>query len=728
MLVNTEEFRREAVYFQKHKRYDDGELGSPYWHDWWDEQQYRSLHGYEVGGVKVSGYFYWYLNFCPIWLVRASDYGVVTKNRPTNARKAGERVYTFPDFWDEDYRYFTSLDIAEYGITLEDYKKLPIDLELIEEEDNLSGGHHMTWLKPRGVGASFKGGALPARNYFCIRGSKSFCYAFETEYLTKDGIVNKFLDYREFVNEHALGFAKSSDFKKDTSKMHWRASYDNGDGKERGYKSEVMGVTLKDNTDKARGKRGKIIVIEEAGMFPGLLEVIKKGRPSVEEVDYNFGTIVVFGTGGSRKEGSKNVKVDKEANLAGLRALMYNPSTHNMLRFNNVYDPGMEGTDIGLFTSSIKNPQYKDKDGNSLTGPVKALREKERKVAAKSTEPLDLILEMSENPYNPSEALLETRSNPFISKGLLAHRNRVQGTGLFRSLPIVGRYEWIGKPRDKSVKFYKDDKLKPVWTYPHSQRVDNTGAILLYEEPVKIKGIIPPDLYILNVDAYRFAESTGVSLGAAYMIKVENNFTRDRGDILAASYVGRPPGSDGQEDFNHTIFKLAVAFNAKIAFENDEDGDIIGYAKRKNLTHMLQDEFQMAYDETLKPNTGSKRKFGVKISSGRNDTVKRQGDLFFKKWLYKVRWINEDGEEYFNYHTINDLGLLQELCQYNLIGNFDRVASMRVGMYFLQELLYEERTPTRPTENTDKDSLWNTRQFSNDSYSTETTHPCIAED
>ncbi|MEF2630508.1 hypothetical protein [Megamonas funiformis] len=39
---------------------------------------------------------------------------------------------------------------------------------------------------------------------------------------------------------------------------------------EMGYKSEIIGVTLKDNPDIVRGKAGKLIIFEEAGSFPEL--------------------------------------------------------------------------------------------------------------------------------------------------------------------------------------------------------------------------------------------------------------------------------------------------------------------------------------------------------------------------------------------------------------------------------------------------------------------------
>ena len=43
-----------------------------------------------------------------------------------------------------------------------------------------------------------------------------------------------------------------------------------GNEVEMGYKSEIIGVTLKDNPDVVRGKRAKLILFEEGGSFSEL--------------------------------------------------------------------------------------------------------------------------------------------------------------------------------------------------------------------------------------------------------------------------------------------------------------------------------------------------------------------------------------------------------------------------------------------------------------------------
>ena len=143
---------------------------------------------------------------------------------------------------------------------------------------------------------SFKLGAMMCRNYYHIPGSKSFAFAAENEFLVKDGIITKAWEYMDFIDENTAWGKKRQ--KVDT-KMHRRASFvstdDTGNKIELGYKSEIIGVTTKNDVNKIRGKAGHLIVIEEGGKFPNLLELWQIARPSVEQDGVAFGTMIVFG-------------------------------------------------------------------------------------------------------------------------------------------------------------------------------------------------------------------------------------------------------------------------------------------------------------------------------------------------------------------------------------------------------------------------------------------------
>jgi hypothetical protein len=138
--INTQLFRTSALYYDKNGRYEDGVYDSYEYHQYWEIEKDRIDNGYSVGGMRITGDHYWYLNYWPIMVTRDKEdklYGEVFKNR-----KAGTRELAFPDFWDVDYHFFTEIDNA------------------------INNGQHFVWLKPRGVGASYKGSSRMGKNFF----------------------------------------------------------------------------------------------------------------------------------------------------------------------------------------------------------------------------------------------------------------------------------------------------------------------------------------------------------------------------------------------------------------------------------------------------------------------------------------------------------------------------------------------------------------------------------
>lgn len=703
-FVNTEYFRDEARYFEKFGRYDDGVYGTIYHNKYWEEQRRRNEHGYEVGGVRISGYYHNYLNFGRIIEVKEVDgtenllYGSVAKNRDVHSRKAGVRKESFPSFWDVDYVYYTALDIAEYGISEERYKALPMELHIME--DSRGGGLHLVWLKPRGVGASWKGANLATRNFTTLRGSKSYMVASDSTFLNDDGLYSKFLLQNDWLLLNAKGLGKNSEFKNARSDMHMRASV-KVNGKEAGYMSEVIGISLKDDYEKVRGKRGKLILYEELGKFPNANLAWNINRQSVEESSVTFGTMVGFGTGGT--EG---------ASFDAMKLMFYDPRTYGCICFDNIYDEGYKGARCGLFTPAYYEVGDRDSNGNSLIDLAKEKQHRTREIMKDAIDPQALPRYKAEKPWTPQEAILETGKNIFISEGLTNYKKHLELSGEYKIFRTVG---WMHKGTEKSEGkpyFEADPSLIPIDIFPHVGRYeDYKGAGCMYHSPYRKAGIVPTGLYKICVDTYRHDATSGDSLGSFYVIEQPNNFTPLGGDLIVYEFTGRP---DEQEIFNEQLFMVAQLYNAEIAFENDEPGDVVGYAKRKGLTRFLADEFQLAFDETLKTSEGSRRKFGMHMGSGKDNKRKKQGDLYIKAWLYHQRGVkradNGDLIPVYNYQTIKSLGLLEEICQYLIDGNRDRVSALRVGVYHMQELLYNEEVPRIPS-NHNKDEFFTKDHF-----------------
>ena len=315
--INSEVFREEARHFEKYGYYTADPAGSPDWMSYWTEQRRRCIMGYTVGGVKITGDHYFYLNFCPI-----------LKTEDTTSKKS-RKIEGFPDFWDGDYNYFWSREIARHGILdvgilnekeLREYYKLPAPEEGISKEqalllksfyeklglavviqpNYLLGGWNIIVGKSRRKGYSFKNAAIGVNNYNTRPRSLTMYGAYEKKFLYPKGIFTMAYKYINFLSEHTA-WAMPRDVINQPGKGHVKASYieyQQGVAIEKGFMSEIMSVSFKDDPDAARGKDAYDLVIEEAGAFgtPGLLkDTLVAINDIVMDGDIKTGLITVFG-------------------------------------------------------------------------------------------------------------------------------------------------------------------------------------------------------------------------------------------------------------------------------------------------------------------------------------------------------------------------------------------------------------------------------------------------
>lgn len=267
-IRNSNKFREPALQFIATGHYCQYPVGTTEYFQYWDTQMERSKNGYTADdGDYISGYNYFYLNFCPIQRI---VYKQVTGTDGTVKIKK-TRELQFPDFYDYDYYFFTAVQQAE------------------------DEGKHLCALKSRRKGYSYKNAAMACRNYYLIPNSKTYIYASNKQYLTEDGILTKAWDYIDFIDKHTAWGKKRSV----NTQMRKRAGFftkdEYGNEIEGGYKSEIIGVTLKDNPQNVRGKAGKLIIFEEAGSFSELGAAWEIARPSVEQDGVAFGLMIAFG-------------------------------------------------------------------------------------------------------------------------------------------------------------------------------------------------------------------------------------------------------------------------------------------------------------------------------------------------------------------------------------------------------------------------------------------------
>lgn len=661
ILENMDFFREPAIHFKTHGCYTfyvkNAHPRSRYM-QFWKEEQRRCREGLvREDGEWISGYYYWYLNYCPIMKVNetpkvTSDEDVdedfeVFKMAPANEIEdimASDRIEGFPSVWDSDYLWFHYVEQA------------------------ISKGLHCVCIKTRGRGYSFKGGGTLGRNYFHYKKSKSYAIASETNYLIGDAILDKAWDVLNFVDTFTP-WVKARDYA--NRAMHKRASYMDPKMKiERGIRSEIIGVTTKNQPERARGKRGKLLLFEEAGKFPHLLTAYTIARPSVEQGRATFGTIIVWGTGGS-----------SGADFDGLKELFSRPNAHRIYGVPNLFDKNASKKETcGFYCGEYMNREgLTDKDGNSdVVGALIQIMQ-DRKIISRATEdPNVMVQEKAERSITPEEAMMRREGHLFNVDDLKMQLGEVR-TNPKRFSDSTWKVDLIVK--EGKVE-YRNSSEQVVRVYPIRENKGLKGCIEIFEHPIMDEP--PYGLYIAGTDPYDDDTSTGPSLGCTLVM---NRLTKR----IVAEYTGRP---NTAEEFYENTYRLLKYYNATCNYENNKKG-MFGYFDRIRALYMLSDTPRILRDMQIVKSTG-----GGNTLKGTNATkqVNTWGNSLIRSHLVDPAY-GREGER--NWSTIGSEGMLSELIAFRTdTGNYDRIAAFRMLMILAADMEKYEVNDPNYNENT----------------------------
>lgn len=453
-IKNTKKFCEAAEFFKVHKCYTLAPRGTTDYVKYWERETDRCLNGYTApDGDQITGFHYFYLNYCPIMRLDETEY----TDRNGDTRKRRERIFDFPKFWDYDYYYFNAVEEAE------------------------TVGKHMAVLKCRQRGYSFKGAAMLVRNYELIPGSKNFAVASEQKFLVGDGLLTKAWQIMDFIDKNTAWAKQRLTSTRMERVSGYKITDEFGKQTEQGYLSSITGITLKNDPERIRGTRGKLVLWEESGKFPSLLDAWRVEQPAVESDDgVAFGLMISFGTGGT--EG---------ASFDGLKELFYKPKAYNILAFPNIWDDNAEQTECGFFVPAWSNLEsfdedgkyiYMDEDGNSFR--EKAVEEliKQRNIikdGGASQQSIDRFI--SERPIKPQEAVLELGKNIFPRKLLMDQLTRLRTNKKLQSMKHIVDLNWDGNGNVIAT----EKKTGDITNYPLKKDQKPAGSIVIWEYPVK---------------------------------------------------------------------------------------------------------------------------------------------------------------------------------------------------------------------------------------------------
>lgn len=638
ILEDMDYFRPMAKFYKEHGCYTflrpNPNPNSEY-RKLFDEEVRRCRDGYvrESDGEWITGYMYWYMNYCPIMLTEISA-----------TSSMASRVEDFPETWEGIYLRFHYLDQAR------------------------KAGKHAIELARRGCSKSYSLASIMAKNLILGENSKvvkrtmTVLTAYQKEYLGgKDGTLSKFEPMIDFVADNTefprLRLSSSM------NDMIWTMGYKDESGRKKGSLNTVLGVSSKDDEGKLRGKRGYIL-FEEMGSFPNLISVYNTVRYGVEEGDYTFGLIYLVGTA-----------AEDASDFSSAKELLYSPTGYNIYSIDNVYDKPKQGRPkFGFFFASYLNRKgcY---NKNGVSDVVKALKQimmARYKAKYKSADPNTVLRVIAEMPITPAEAIIKVKNAFFPVQALTERLQQLDiDNKAFNDVYIANL------TLDKGTVKYVPSNDTPIREYPIKGNSE-LGAIEIYEMPQKDnKGVVYENRYIIGHDPVDNDEAKSSSLSSTFVLDL---FT----DRIVAEYTGRHPFAD---DNFEVVRLLCLFYNARCLYESNKKG-IFSYFSKLSCTHLLADTPEYLRDKQLVKYSsfGSGAK-GVNASAAINNYA----NGLIRDWLLKPvsTIVEENGEEKEitmpNLFTLRNRALIQELIAYSSSINVDRIRALGMLMLYREE-------------------------------------------
>ena len=673
ILENMDYFRPTALHYEKYGTLTNlrpnANPNSAYG-KWVREEKRRCWEGYvrESDGEWVTGYMYWFLNYSPIML-----------SKIRKGSKRADRIEALPECWEGIYWRFHCMDQASNGGIY----------------NNFQGGQHMAELASRGKGKSYSLASI--LNHIFVLGEneeahekvKGIVTAYQKEYLTKDGVLNKFVDMANFCASNTQFPRKR--LKNSLQEMTWIMGYKDAElDIEKGTQNTVLGVSSKDDESKLRGKRAAKILIEEFGTFPRLTDLYNVLLPSVQEGDIVFGQIYMLGTAG-----------DNESDFAGAQEIMYNPKGYNMYALPNVFDKFNQGRPyfVFFFPGYINRKGCYNHDG--VSDVIKALIEillNRYRVKYNSTDPNTIIKTIAEVPITPAEAIVKTGVNMFPVADL------TERLGQLDSNPREYDDVYTGDLtlNNSGIVEFRPTSDMPIREFPHKDnKIEGAFEIFQMPEIDKRTGKAYNARYILGCDPYDDDESNTMSLGSVWVLDLWT-------DKIVAEYTGRPPFAD---DFFEKVRRLCLFYNGRMNYENNKKG-LFAYFSRMNCTYLLTDQLEFLKDKQMIKDTGYGNKAkGTNATEAINAFARNR----LRAWLLKPTTVIQvvDGEETEvdipNLFTLRSRAFIKELINYNSEGNFDRISAAGMLMLLREDriILYQGKVSKEKQEAANSSYLGN---------------------
>jgi hypothetical protein len=640
--------------------------GTHTWKKYWKNERDKVLNGIIVDNIYIPPFYYWYLNFCPI-------YDALLKRR------------RLPDVWDGDLWYMHYVMLA------------------------LMLGKHVGGVKGRQKGYSFKHMAILYWSYCWFESSVNTVGAFDEKLVKKSW---RFLDgYRKHINS-TTAWKRGPVIPKS---LEWHEITLGQDNNPYGLASKLVGVTFKQSAFNDVGGSQTFFNYEEPGVSPTLLETLEAVRPALERGSETTGTIIACGSVGELEDAD------------GLKQVFYNPDDYNFLGVKNIWDKNITADNemCCIFISEAynmlgkddkTNRPFMDKSGNSdVALAMEWISRQEEKIRSSSKRAELKQLQLSQKCTSPEQAFAQRKTSEFPIELLKKQQERIKlkdQTNSWEFRPQKGLFEEVnGRPVLNTHNLPQEHQypINPEWD-------DKRGVWTLYELPDENAEFFT---YFACVDAIEVDEtSTSASVASVDIFKtaIEVTYkdstgkiqTRIEGDKLAATYRGRFKTA---KQTNEQIWLGLKLYNA-FTFAERNKPNFINYMREIGKAERYlakESDVPMFKDLNIKNgNTANNSKFG--FHKGDNTEIWKYFKAYVKEYFHtefgRTTFTKNGQEETLKVFTgidrIDDYWLLEEFIRYVEIkgktkGNYDRLVSF-MGALFICKIYQQNRFIKRKSE------------------------------
>jgi hypothetical protein len=335
-----------------------------------------------------------------------------------------------------------------------------------------------------------------------------------------------------------------------------------------GLNSEMLIRTMFVDSAGFEGASMSVVIFEEAGLFPNLIQSYKSTEPCFKDGAIQFGTPIIFGTGGQIEKGSKDYMEMWENHKAYNLEKVFIPAYE--------YYPGDGEIDE---KTGKKGPSFFDlKTGRTdQEAALKHIKE-QRIIASKSKE--GITKHIQSYPIKESEIFIKSRGG-VLNRTKLNNQLMAIEEGFNPYDVRRGRLEWIDDERTtKLLTRCKDTKEKTKLRIKYKSKVrwydDEQGVIQKIADPINHDDMDhKPD--IAGCDSYdeEIKKDSG-SDGATVVYRTYAGPSREFN--LPIAVLSERGDSSNDDTFYENNVKLAVYYNYELLFEYSKIA-IEGYFK-----------------------------------------------------------------------------------------------------------------------------------------------------